>query len=133
MNVPTSGTVSQAGAGMRSRNLFCISHAAGASQPEAFAAFLPAYLLRALDDLEGRTVVLEFTTYSLSPYDSDGDVERQKRNIQRLVTRARVMTVAQIGAVRDFLQFVSVHAKRADCFQPFLEAALEEVWRTGEE
>jgi hypothetical protein len=74
--------------------------------PQAFAAFLPAYLLRALDDLEGRTVVLEFTTYCLSPYDSDGDVEQQKPNIERLLTRARVMTVAQMSAVRHFLRFV---------------------------
>lgn len=33
---------------------------------EAFCAFLPAYLLRALEDIERRTVVLEFTVCSLS-------------------------------------------------------------------
>jgi len=101
--------------------------------PQAFAAFLPAYLLRALDDLEGSTVVLEFTTYSLSPYDSDGDVEQQKRNIERLLMRARVMTAAQISAVRDFLRFVSLNAKDADWFQPFVQTALDEGWRPSEE
>jgi len=31
--------------------------------PEAFHAFLPAYLLRALDDLSRHAIVLEFTVY----------------------------------------------------------------------
>ena len=38
--------------------------------PEAFNAFLPAYLLRALDDLSRHSVVVEFTVYSLCPNDS---------------------------------------------------------------
>jgi len=34
---------------------------------EAFQAFLPAYMLRGLDDLKRERVVLEFTVYSLCP------------------------------------------------------------------
>src|SRR5438445_124700 len=39
--------------------------------PRAFVAFLPAYLLRALNDLSRRGRVLEFTISCLSPTDSE--------------------------------------------------------------
>src|ERR1700730_2045732 len=45
--------------------------------PEAFNAFLPAYLLRALDDLSEYSVVVEFTVYSLCPNDPDEDAEQE--------------------------------------------------------
>ncbi len=81
--------------------------------PEAFAAFLPAYMLRALNDLEARTVVLELTTYSLSPYDSDDEcVSEQHVNVLKI--RAGAITSAQMTAVGDLLRFASINAREPE-------------------
>src|ERR1700733_9291914 len=46
--------------------------------PEAFRAFLPAYMLRALDNLMDERVVLEFTVYSLCPDpEPDNEIARE--------------------------------------------------------
>jgi hypothetical protein len=64
--------------------------------PEAFHAFLPAYMLRGLDDLIGKRVVLEFTMYSLCPDpEPDDETANQKKEL-RLRTRSSLMTPAQV-------------------------------------
>lgn len=102
-------------------------------EPEAFNAFLPAYLLRALDDLSGRTVVLEFTVYSLCPNapEEDGAEEHSDHEdrMRRLVDRARLMSRDQIEAVRSFLVFVRENASDAACLRPFIASALPQVWQ----
>ena len=61
--------------------------------PEAYAAFVPAYLLHALDDLEARhSVVVELTVYSLCP-------EAERSN--RVSRKVGLMTPAQIQAIRE--------------------------------
>jgi len=71
-------------------------------------------------------VVLEFTTYSLSPYDSDEDAIGPQ---SKLSATARAMTAAQVSTVRDCLRFIAVDAKDAVSRRPFIAAALDGVWR----
>lgn len=88
--------------------------------PEAFNAFLPAYLLRALDDLDQHCVVVEFTVYSLCPDKPEKNAhEEQLRDgdgVSRLLQRARLMNALQIRAVRAFLEFVQENAGDAAWF-----------------
>jgi hypothetical protein len=86
--------------------------------PEAFNAFLPAYLLRALDDLDRHS---EFTVYCLCPDNEDG--------VSHLLQRARLMNPVQIQAIRAFLVFVQENAGDAEWFRPFITGALEKVWQ----
>jgi len=101
--------------------------------PEAFNAFLPAYLLRALDDLSRHSVVVEFTVYSLCPNDSQengqGAHAGSEDGVNRLLQRARLMSLAQIQAIRAFLMFVQENAGDGEWFRPFVARALENVWR----
>lgn len=96
---------------------------------EAFAAFVPAYLLRVLDDLSGDSIVLEFTVYSLSPYDWDGDAKKQERKIAHLLRVSKEMSAAQIQVVHNFLSFVSANAGKSEWLEPFISLAVETVWR----
>ena len=87
-------------------------------------------LLRALDDLSGRSNVLEFTVYSLCPGDPEEDgPEGGAIREDWLAQRARPMDPAQIQAVRSFLAFVQENASDAEWFRPFIKSALEKVWR----
>jgi hypothetical protein len=88
--------------------------------PEAFQAFLPAYLFRALDDLSKYRTVLEFTVYSLTPGESNG---------RSLEERSRLMNPEQIKAIRAFLQYIQENAEDAKWFRPSITGALENVWR----
>ena len=88
--------------------------------PEAFRAFLPAYLLRALDDVTGKTTVLEFTVYSVCPAET--------RDSPRLHARARLISPAQVCAIRAFLLYAAEHAAEAEYLQPYVGTALETVW-----
>src|SRR6266436_3269447 len=94
--------------------------------PEAFNAFLPAYILRALDDLSRHAVVVEFTVYSLCPGDPQEDgPEVGARRVSDLLERARLMSAAQIQAIRAFLVFIQENASDAEWFRPFITIALE--------
>jgi hypothetical protein len=99
---------------------------------EAFAAFLPAYMLRALDDLSRQSVVLEFTVYSLCPgIPEAGDEQAEsnsERQLRRLLDRAWLMDRNQIQAIRSFLEFVQQNARAAEWFRPFIAGGLERVW-----
>jgi hypothetical protein len=89
---------------------------------EAFQAFLPAYMLRGLDDLNDQRVVLEFTVYSLCP-------EQYPRNSDYVAQRAASVTPAQVQAIRSFLLFVVSHAKNGKWFKRFVDRALDSIWR----
>jgi hypothetical protein len=101
--------------------------------PEAFQAFLPAYLLRSLDDLSLHSVVLEFTVYSLCPDDhqENGHEAQSDRphGYRRLVQRASLMSPAQTQAIRSFLLFVQENAADREWFRPFITRALQTFWR----
>jgi hypothetical protein len=47
--------------------------------PEAFHAFLPAYLLRAINDLNTPSILVEFSVYSLSPGGDEDDGDDRSR------------------------------------------------------
>jgi hypothetical protein len=105
--------------------------------PEALHAFLPAYLLRALDGLSQRTVVLEFTVYSLCPNDPEEngleeDASGDKK-MNRLLEQARLMSPAQVQAICAFLQFVKEKANDGEWLQRFVTPALETVWQSSPE
>jgi hypothetical protein len=100
---------------------------------DAKRAFLPAYLLRALDDLNVRAVVVEFTVYSISPGDSDWDGEsleefRGEDDVACLREFAGGMSAEQIQAVRAFLLYVRENAGSGEWFAPFIDSGLEKVW-----
>jgi hypothetical protein len=103
--------------------------------PEAFQAFLPAYLLGALDDYLKESVVVEFTVYSLcldavpDDEDTEPDCHRNSGVPQRLQDRARLMSAAQINAIRAFLSFIAERAAKADGFRPFVVASVGTIWR----
>lgn len=108
--------------------------------PEAFQAFLPAYLHRALDHLSGDSpddlgfdsVVVEFTVYCLCPSPpakaQEATVSRDDQ-VSRLLERARLMSPAQIQAIRAFLVLVQENARNAEWYRPFIASALERVWQ----
>ena len=103
--------------------------------PDAYCAFLPAYMMQALDDMIGDNVVLELTLYSLCPSIEDNDdypgwsSQYEQESVERLRIRAKLMSPAQVAAIRGFLSFVANHAANRKWFQPFVDAALEKVWR----
>jgi len=104
-------------------------------EAEAFRSFLPAYLMRALGDLVGDNVVLEFTVYSLCPAGSeDGDTPATTSHgmpsgDRLLIERARLMSQAQVAAIRGFLSFVNEHSAKGPWLRPCIGASLETVWR----
>lgn len=93
--------------------------------PEAFNAFLPAYLLRALDDLGRYSAVVEFTVYSLCP----DKPENNDVSSRLLLQRVRLMSPLQIQAIRAFLMFVQENAGAAEWFRPSITSALKEFWQ----
>jgi hypothetical protein len=100
--------------------------------PEAFQAFLPAYLNRGLDDLDGE--VLEFTVYSLCPNintEVDHPFTRtpEEDRTTWLLDRVRLMSTAQIEAIRAFLSYIKENVADSDWFRPLISAALDRVWR----
>ncbi len=99
--------------------------------PEAFHAFLPAYLLRGLDDLTGRTVVLEFTVYSLCPDDDEEEDEYdQERHRQYLRERAILMSPHRLRRSGHSTVCAGKGlAETGEWLQPFVTRGLEGVWR----
>lgn len=103
--------------------------------PDAFQAFLPAYMLRALDNIATDNVVLEFTVYSLCPSIAlddevpDPDPLKDPKHSQRLRDLARLMSPAQIAAIRCFLSFIADQASQRKWFRPLVLASLETIWR----
>jgi len=98
---------------------------------EAVHAFLPAYLLRALDDLISSRIVQEFTVYSLCPPYPDEDNQRvwRERRMCKLLEITQLMNPAQVQVIRAFLTFIQEHAEDGEWFQPIIADALENIWR----
>jgi len=96
---------------------------------EAFVAFLPIYLLGALDDLSEHNTVLEFTVYCLSPH-APREPHEVPKNSKRLRAYAKAMTNEQIQAVRHFLMYVGANASNSDWFKPFIQVAMDLVWHS---
>jgi hypothetical protein len=96
--------------------------------PEAFHAFVAAYMIRGLDDLIGDRLVLEFTLYSLCPdLEPDDETAKQVKET-RLRERAKLMIPAQVQAIRSFLTFAAANAENRELFRPMVGAALDSIW-----
>jgi hypothetical protein len=100
---------------------------------EAFAYFLPAYLIRALADMRTNpedSATLELTLYSLCPNEPD----QYFRSLGRLRERAALMTREQIEVVRRFLRYVRSNVgERQAWYGSFIDQALESVWISSSE
>jgi len=97
--------------------------------PEAFHAFVAAYMIRGLDDLIGERAVLEFTVYSLCPDPEPDDEIANEKKRTWLRERASLMTPEQVQAVRCFLTFVAANAKNREWFCAIIDSALETIWQ----
>ena len=71
--------------------------------PEAFAAFLPAWLMRSLDGLSGDNEVREFTVYAFCRSDTHPALQEHHR------IRLAMLNREQRKTVTDFLILVSRH------------------------
>jgi hypothetical protein len=75
---------------------------------EAFAAFLPAWMMSGLNDPSGKNPVLEFTVYSLAPPDSCGnDAVVQAALEKRWRDRVSLLNPDQLAVVITFAEFVA--------------------------
>lgn len=102
--------------------------------PPAFQAFLPAWLLRSLDQLDARfSDVREWTLFSLGVYQSEDDrPEDQRKRMTRLVEREERFSADQITAVRAFLKIVMKHSAITDLDRASIIRALDLVWLVRE-
>jgi len=75
--------------------------------PQAFRAFVPAYMIRALDELAQQTCVLELTVYSLCPSVADAGEEPDVSSFELKPERAEIMNAEQAEAIRAFLSDVA--------------------------
>jgi hypothetical protein len=89
--------------------------------PEAFCAFLPAYMLRGLDDPTAKRPVADFTLYCLVPT-SDAGAERAPQ-------RAALMTQDQRKAVRAYIEYLRDNGGCAGSFEQEIQQALDSLWR----
>jgi hypothetical protein len=69
--------------------------------PEAFAAFLPAWLMHSLENLSGGNEVREFTIYEFCRYDAHPGLQKYQHS------RHALLNAEQRKAVVDFLILVS--------------------------
>jgi hypothetical protein len=89
--------------------------------PEAYRYFLPAYLLRCLDNLDPESMVCEFVIYSLTP-DSANEETRQWA-----AERHQLFDQKQQAAIVEFLDLI----QSSDEFKTFhdeVAKALRVVW-----
>ena len=87
---------------------------------EAFLAFLPAYLMRGLEN----EILAEFTAYNLCP-NPEPDVPDINTGIE---VRAALMNSEQIAAIRSFLVYVLASLAGSRLLREFIELGLSTVW-----
>ena len=98
--------------------------------PEAFAAYLPAWLMRSLDSPDNEQQKFrEWTLYTLALYhDVEDGVEELLRKTDWLRWRAERLTPEQIAAIGAFLQFIRDHARISDWDRESIDRAIDVVW-----
>ena len=97
--------------------------------PEAFAAFLPAWLMRSLDNVDTEQQKFrEWTLYELALYhDEEEGVEELSRKTDRLRWRAERFTTEQIGTIRALLHFIRDHAPLSEWDREIINRAIDNV------
>jgi hypothetical protein len=98
--------------------------------PEAFSTFLPAWLMRSLDDFDaGEQKFLEWTLYEVALYhDEDDGADELSRRIDMLRWRAERLTREQIDTIAAFLRLIQHHAPLSEWDRESITRALELVW-----
>ena len=98
--------------------------------PDALAAFLPAWLLRSLRDLDAKDQKFrEWTLYELALYHDEGDgPDELLRKTERLRRRAGPFTPDQRDAIASFLRFMHDRARISDWDRESITRALGVVW-----
>lgn len=100
--------------------------------PEALHSFIPAYMLRALDDLNGNSAVLEFTVYSLCPLEptppNQSSPDREALHRLYVAEARKKMTCEQVQAIRNFLLLAGTHGKNAVWLNRYTRLNLKELW-----
>lgn len=89
--------------------------------PQAFHYFLPAFLIRSLEEFHPGSSILEFTLYSLSPTKTKPD---DRWYSERLAS----FTKDQISAVVGFLKLI-LNDERFYMFHKDAERGLGKFWR----
>jgi hypothetical protein len=78
--------------------------------PAAFAAFLPAWLMRSLDRLDDENEVRELTVYQFCRSGSPSLAQPAQSYLEAYqLTRFKELSAAQLIVVREFLSLVSTH------------------------
>jgi hypothetical protein len=90
--------------------------------PEAFHYYLPAFLLRSLDQFEDDSSVLQFTIYSLSPTKTPTDDPRYRE-------RLSWFTPKQVAAISGFLKCVLADEELYNYYAD-AERGLQKFWNT---
>jgi len=100
--------------------------------PEALAAFLPAWMIRSLDNLDlSEQKIREWTLYELALYydEKTDEPDELPSRIDRLRRRAAALMPQQIGVVARFLRFVQDHAAIAEWDRESIRRGLEVAWQ----
>ncbi len=89
--------------------------------PEACRAFLPAFMLRGLDDpMAEERPVADHTLYSLVPEENE--------NPDRTGKRAAIMNVEQRAAVHSYIEYL-LDSGHYDLFEEDIRRALSTIWK----
>lgn len=99
-----------------------INYSPALIEAEALAAFLPAYLLNALDGYEVDEPSYEFMIYSLCPTPPKFSCN------EKILATAAMLTASQREVVRDFIRLAPIQSSGA-FLQTFADYGLEHIWR----
>jgi hypothetical protein len=88
-------------------------------ESDALVAFLPAWLLRAIEDFNPASLVLEFTLYFLSPGSEDDGW-----NENAIAKRVGLFNDAQKTLIAEFLQDIALNKELA-IYHPYAEHGLK--------
>ncbi|HEX3747060.1 MAG TPA: DUF6714 family protein [Bryobacteraceae bacterium] len=101
-------------------------HAGGLAllTPEAFAAFLPAWLTRSLDQPSLENDVREFTVYTFCRFRQNEEPELTRVMDEHYSRRLRQLTAVQLAVVKEFLNWVGAQEPR-DLREDVVEALAE--------
>lgn len=98
--------------------------------PEAFSMFIPAWLMRSLDNLEAEEQQFcEWTLYAFALYHHEEDsADDLSHKIDRMRSRAERLTREQIHAVAAFLRLIQHRTSLSEWDRESIRRALELVW-----
>jgi hypothetical protein len=93
--------------------------------PEAYHYFLPAFLLRALENFETDNLVLQFCIYSLTPTDTPTDDPWYSARLNRFTPEEMSVISDFLECIRDDEEFFDYHAD--------VERGLDKFWQVAKD